>query len=203
VPEQVMTFGSLEIVFDDDVLEPRPWTLEQSRWATDLLADLPEGPVLELCAGVGQIGLVVGRATGRLIVQVDAHPGACALARRNAGAAGVTVDVREGDMEDAVERGERFWLVLADPPYIAADRVAHHPGDPVRAIDGGVDGLDLARACLRVAADHLEPGGLLLLQLGGDGQVTDVVGEGAALGFSEVERRSYGPDRSLVLLRRP
>ncbi|MEN3273049.1 MAG: hypothetical protein V7636_1810, partial [Actinomycetota bacterium] len=61
----ITSFGGLEIAFDDGVLTPRPWTIEQSQWAIELLHALPDGPVLELCCGAGQIGLVVAHATGR------------------------------------------------------------------------------------------------------------------------------------------
>lgn len=197
-----MAFGPLQIAFAADVLVPRPWTLEQSRWAASLASSLRGGPLLELCAGVGHIGLVAALESGRPIVQVDAHPGACALARRNAEAAGVAAEVREADISDAVGDDERFVLVIADPPYIATDRVGELPDDPVHAIDGGADGLDLARTCLRVAAAHLVDEGLVLLQLGGEHQVDAVTGEAVALGLAEVERRAYGDDRALVLFRR-
>jgi release factor glutamine methyltransferase len=42
----------------------------------------------------------------------------------------------------------------------------HFPDDPLSAIDGGTDGLDIARACLDVIAAHLAPGGAAVLQLG-------------------------------------
>jgi methylase of polypeptide subunit release factors len=163
-------FGPLEIVYDDEVLEPRPWTLEQSRLASTLLEDLPEGPVLELCAGAGQIGLVVAVDTGRALVQVDVDPRACTHARTNAERAGVTSDVRCGDLEEAVPTHERFPLVLADPPYIPSHEVGELPEDPDGAIDGGPDGLDVARTCVALAAAHLVDGGLVLLQLKSDEQ---------------------------------
>jgi methylase of polypeptide subunit release factors len=202
VTEQVVDFGGLRIAYDDDVLEPRPWTLEQARWATTLLADASEGPVLELCAGAGQIGLVVGHATGRPLVQVDADAAACGYASRNARAAGVASDVRHADLERAVADHERFPLVLADPPYVPADEVDDLPEDPVHAIDGGDDGLEVARRCLEVAAAHLEPDGLVLIQLGGPRQAAALPVEVASLGLAEVECRTYGSDRALLLLRR-
>jgi methylase of polypeptide subunit release factors len=202
VTAQVVDFGGLQISYGDDVLEPRPWTLEQSRWAASLLADAPDGRVLELCAGAGQIGLVVAHATGRALVQVDADADACDHARRNARAAAVATDVRCGDVDAVLADDERFPFVLADPPYVPADEVADLPDDPDDAIDGGDDGLDLARVCLRVAAAHLPEEGLVLIQLGGPGQAASLSGEAGAHGLVEVETRTYGPDRALLLLRR-
>ena len=202
VAERTTDFGGMTITYDDDVLEPRPWTLAQSRWAAELLADLPDGPVLELCAGAGQIGLAVGRATGRSLVQVDAEARACEHARRNADAAGVTAAVRCGDVEGAVGEHERFPLVLADPPYVPAGDVDDLPDDPEDAIDGGTDGLDLVRRCLRVAAAHLDDGGVVLLQLGGPGQTEAVTDESTGYGLDVVAAQTHRGDRSLVLLRR-
>ena len=82
-----------------------------------ILAGLPDGPVLELCAGAGQIGLVVAAETGRDLVQVDTGEVACGYARRNAATAGLRTDVRCQDLRVALAPGERFPLVLADPPY--------------------------------------------------------------------------------------
>lgn len=200
--ERTTDFGGMTITYDDDVLEPRPWTLAQARWAAELLADLPDGPVLELCAGAGQIGLAVGRATGRSLVQVDVEPKACEHARRNADAAGVTVDVRCGDLEQVVGEHERFPLVLADPPYVPTGEVDDLPDDPDEAVDGGEDGLDLVRRCLRVAAIHLDDGGVVLLQLGGPGQTEAVTAESPGYGLDVVTSQTHGGDRSLVLLRR-
>jgi methylase of polypeptide subunit release factors len=166
--ERVMSFADLRITYDDRVLEPRPWTTAQSLWAEELLAFAPPGPVLELCSGVGHIGLLAVRRTCRRLVCVDVDPTACEFLRRNAAEAGVRAEVRLGPMDEVLERGEQFALVVADPPWVPSDGVGAFPEDPVRAIDGGSDGLDLTRTCLAVAAGHLLPGGSLVLQVGPD-----------------------------------
>jgi methylase of polypeptide subunit release factors len=167
-------FGPVTVWFDDDVLEPRPWTIEHAALAVDLAAEVPDGPILELCAGVGHIGLVVAGATGRALVQVDDSERACELAVRNGREAGIPSDVRPGDIEAVLGADERFPLVLADPPYVPSARTGDHPDDPEGAIDGGDDGLDLAARCLAVAADHLAPGGALVLQLRDVGQAASL-----------------------------
>jgi methylase of polypeptide subunit release factors len=99
-----MDFGRLSIAFDDRVLRPRPWTAAQSGWAAEILADAPGGPVLELCSGAGQIGLLAVADTDRRLVCVDLDPVACAYARRNAEAAGMAdrVEVRQGAIDTMV-----------------------------------------------------------------------------------------------------
>jgi methylase of polypeptide subunit release factors len=191
-----ITFGGLTIAYDADVLEPRPWTLAQSAWAVDLLTGLPEGPVLELCSGVGHIGLVVTARTGRRLVQVDDHPGACALARKNAADAGIAADVRCASIEEGVGR-ERFVLVVADPPYVPSGDTDRFAQDPGHAIDGGADGLALARRCVEVARDVLLDGCPLLMQTGGPDQAAALAEEAAPASY---EIRSVGADRALLLL---
>jgi methylase of polypeptide subunit release factors len=77
-------------------------------------------------------------------------------------------------MEEALDPGERFALVIADPPWVRSHETSEHPGDPLSAIDGGDDGLDAVRTCLAVIGRHLLPGGAALLQVGGPGQAEAV-----------------------------
>lgn len=170
---ETVGFGPLRISFDGRVLRPRSWTEAQSAWAAELLTAAPPGPVLELCAGAGQIGLLAVTGSTRPLVCVDVDPAACEWARHNAGQAGLAdrVEVREGPMEEALRDSERFALVVADPPWVRRDEVERYPEDPVVAIDGGEDGMDLAWACVDVAQTHLLRGGTLLLQLGTVAQV--------------------------------
>ena len=161
-------FGGLAVAFDDSVLEPRAWTVVQSRWAEDLLRTAPPGPVLELCAGVGHIGLRAVAHRRRDLVMVDVDPHACELARANVLAhrpLGV-VDVRQGPIDEVLAPGEWFAGVIADPPWVPSRDVAGFPRDPLLAIDGGDDGLDVARLCVRVIDRHLASYGWALLQLG-------------------------------------
>jgi methylase of polypeptide subunit release factors len=173
----------LVVEYDERVLEPRAWTALQSRWAVELLADAGPGPVLELCTGAGHIGLLVAAATDRDLVAVDLDPVACDFARLNAEGAGLEhrVEVRESPLASAVRAGERFALVLADPPWVPSAEIGRYPEDPTTAIDGGPAGLDVAHDCVAVAATCLVPGGSLLLQLGTDDQA-DQVADAAVAG---------------------
>jgi release factor glutamine methyltransferase len=197
---RTLAFGPLTISWHPGVLEPRPWTTAQSRWAADLAARLPDGPVLELCSGAGHIGLLATHLARRPIVCVDLSPEACALTRLNADAAGLCdlVEVREGTMDAVLRPEERFGLVIADPPWVTTQDLAAFPADPLLAIDGGADGLAVARLCVRVAADHLTDGGLLLLQLGDRSQATALADETDALELVEVRQEERGV---LALLR--
>lgn len=196
-------FGHLLIAYDERVLTPRPWTAEQSRWAADLLAQGPPGPVLELCAGAGHIGLLTVSSVPRDLVCVDLNPVACGYARSNADRAGLgdRVEVRHGDLAEAVRRDERFALVLADPPYLRPEEADAYPEDPRLAVEGGTDGLAVARQCLSVARAHLAPGGSALLQLRSTEQADRLRDELVATGGLDLtETRDHG--RGVVALLR-
>jgi release factor glutamine methyltransferase len=163
---RIVDFGGLRIEYDERVLEPRSWTAAQSEWAARLIRTAPPGPVLELCAGAGHIGLLAAKLAPRTLVCVDACHVACSYLRRNAARAGLRVDVREGRMDEVLEADEQFAVIIADPPWVRTDEVDTFPDDPVTAIDGGTDGLELARGCVEVFADHLVVAGSGLLQVG-------------------------------------
>lgn len=189
------SFGDLRISYDERVLTPRAWTAEQSAWASDLLVDLSAGPVLELCCGAGHIGLLALSGSGRDLVQVDINPVACMFARINADRARPRgrVDVRNTTLETAVGPREQFVLVIADPPYLPRMDISAYPEDPVLAVDGGPDGLDLAGACLAVIERHLAPGGQALVQLRDSKQaeaVADRLDRGAYGDLRLVETRA-------------
>ncbi|HEU4811121.1 MAG TPA: methyltransferase [Nocardioides sp.] len=187
-------FGHLAITWDDRVLEPRSWTEAQSTWAAELLTGAPEGPVLELCAGAGQIGLLTIALAPRRLVCVDLDPAAVELTLANAEAAGLghLVEVREGRIDEVLREGELFPVIVADPPWVPRADTGRFPQDPLLAIDGGDDGLDVARTCVAAIAAHLAPGGSAVLQLGTREQAELLVPELDGLRLGQVRRHDRG-----------
>jgi release factor glutamine methyltransferase len=194
ITPQVVDFEGLRIEYDEHVLTPRPWTAAQSHWAAELIRMAPPGPVLEVCSGAGHIGLLAVSLAPRLLVCVDADPAACSYLRRNAAAARLQADVREGRMDEVLDRDEEFAVIIADPPWVATDDTARFPEDPVSAIDGGVDGLDLVRSCLMVIDRHLTVAGSAVLQTGPDQaeRVVQMVDGYDELSVVEVRRLERG-----------
>lgn len=177
VPRGVgIRFGPLNVQFDHDVLRPRAWTLAQARWGAQLAAQLPDGPVLELCAGAGHIGLVLAMLARRDVVLVDSDAHACGFARANADEANLVtrVEVRNDPVQSALGPDERFAVILVDSPWVPSTATGCFPEDPRAAIDGGHDGLDLARECIGVIACHLAEGGTSILQLGTEAQAASI-----------------------------
>lgn len=199
-----LDFAGLRIEYDDRVLRPRPWTELQSRWAARLCAEAPAGRLLELCSGAGHIGLGAAALSGRDLLCVDVHPAAVELTRRNAEAAGLgdRVEVREAPLQEALRPGEVFGLAVADPPWVRSTEIGGFAEDPPLAIDGGADGLDLARACVEATHGHLAPGGALLLQLGDAVQAGQVAGWAEQAGWAPVELRE-GDGGVVLHLRHP
>jgi release factor glutamine methyltransferase len=203
-------FGPVRVRFDRRVLSPRGWTLLQSRWAAELAEQAPPGPIAELCAGVGSIGLAAAVLSGRDLVQVEVDAVAAGFARTNAAAAGLAtrVEVRQRPLQRALRRDERrderFPLMLADPPYLRSEQVQRWPADPVSAIDGGKDGLRFHRLCVQVAARHLLSGAPLLLQVAGAVQARAVRDHVAAqdLPLRPLGLREVDAERAVLLLQR-
>lgn len=202
---ETLSYGELEIAFDDRVLRPRPWTAAQSRWAADVARTAPDGPVLELCSGAGHIGLLAVHASGRRLVCVDANPAAVELTSRNAAAAGMAdrVETREGWIREVLRSGETFPVVVADPPWVPAADTGRFPEDPLLAIDGGEDGLVVVREVLDALRRHLAPGGTALLQLGTPAQADAVATALQGSGLVPGELREYGDHGVLLRLDRP
>ena len=115
------------------------------------------------------------------------------FARANAVAAGLAhrVEIRAADMAEALEPGETFVLVVADPPWVPAGETDRYPEDPLRAIDGGPDGLAVARSCLEIVGAHLAPEGRALLQLGSLQQAESLAPAIERAGLRTIDVRSH------------
>lgn len=206
VEPRTCAFGPLVVTYDSRVIEPRAWTEAQSRWAAEAAAVAPPGPMLELCAGAGHIGLLAALLADRDLVQVESDPVAADYARENAQRAGLggRVRVRVCDLAQSLAPGESFPVVIADPPYLPSDHVAQWPTDPPGAIDGGADGLRLVRSCVAVIDGCLSEGGAAILQVWGERQATQVADLVALShpGLVTGELRSEDDDRALLALHR-
>lgn len=199
-----MSFGSLSIAYDHRVLTPRPWTAAQSRWAAEFLAAHREPRLLELCAGAGHIGLLAAAEAPAPAVLVDLDPHACAFAERNARQVSSPIEVRCGPMDEVLAPDEQFSVVIADPPWVPSAQTGRFPEDPLTAIDGGDDGLDLARLCAHVMDAHLDQDGTGILQVGTAEQAHALANWLPSAGLDLVmrERRDHQPRGVLISLQR-
>ena len=165
-------FWTLELELTPAVLIPRP---ETELLVEQVLAAFPaDAPVrlVDLGTGSGAIALAVAAERPCWeILATDAAADALAVARRNAARLGlVAVAFRLGDWARAFRPGERFSVIVSNPPYVAEGdpHLAALRHEPAQALTAGPDGLDALRRIVAGAGAHLAPGGWLLLEHGHD-----------------------------------
>lgn len=172
------------------VLIPRPETEALVEWA---IGHAPRGArVLDLGVGSGAIALTLALERPDLVVTAtDRSSEAIAVAADNAqrlGAAGVAL--RAGDWYAALDAGERFELIVSNPPYVHAGDPHLAEGDlrfePRDALTDGADGLDALRRIVGGATGRLSPGGGIALEHGWD-QGSAVRALLEAAGFADVQ----------------
>lgn len=128
--------------------------------------------VLDLCTGSGCLAILAASVFPEAEIDaVDMSADALAVARINVDEHELSSRIRlfEGDLFAPVE-GHTYDLIIANPPYVREEEVQAFPPEyghePLMAHLGGEDGLDIIRRILAEAADHLNPGGGLLCEIG-------------------------------------
>jgi release factor glutamine methyltransferase len=168
-------FWAMPFWIEPSVLVPRPDTETVIEIALALRPDR-QAPcaVLDLCTGSGVIAIALARELpAARVVATEISPEAAAVARRNAERHQLAsrVDVRVGDLFAPVA-GERFDLIVSNPPYIATAVIAtlspEVRREPALALDGGADGLAFYDRICSEARDHLAAGGALVVEHGFD-----------------------------------
>lgn len=199
-------FAGVQVRCTAQALVPRPETEWLAERVIHLLTEQPAAQMLEIGTGSGAIALSVARACpGVAVVATDLSEEALALARSNAESNDLRarVDFRAGDLFAPLRAGEAFDLIVSNPPYIPSAEIAVLPPevrhDPVLALDGGADGLDVIRRLIADARKHLKPGGWLVMEIGyrQDGAVRSLL-ETAGWSAIELDRDLQGVVRIAV-----
>ena len=126
--------------------------------------------VLDICCGSGALGLAVATQLGMAELHAaDIDPGACEYARRNLAA--IAGDVHEGDLFDSLpaDLHGRVDLIVANAPYVPTAEVGVMPAEarlhePLVALDGGSDGVNVHRRVAAIAPEWLARSGSLLIE---------------------------------------
>ncbi len=161
-------FRGLRVAVEPGVFVPR----QRTGFLVDQAVALapPAALVVDLCCGSGAVGLAVrAQLAGAELYAADVDPVAVRCARRNL--AGVGGHVYQGDLYEPLPetlRG-RVDVLVANVPYVPSAAIALMPPEarehePRVALDGGADGLDVARRLAVQAPDWLAPGGHLLIE---------------------------------------
>jgi release factor glutamine methyltransferase len=164
-------FWSLALTVTPSVLVPRPETELLVELALRLLPDDHPGSVLDLGTGSGAIALAIASERPRSrITGVDISAAALDVALQNSHRLGLSnIEWRQGSWFDAVPQ-QRFDLIVANPPYLAAGDPAlvTLAAEPRIALCAGHTGLEALSAIAADAPSHLEEGGWLLMEHGAD-----------------------------------
>jgi release factor glutamine methyltransferase len=183
-------FFGLSLKVTPATLIPRPETELLVELALQRIPVHGHFRVLDLGTGSGAIAISIAKnRPDANVVAVDASEAALQVARENAQRLGVANTSFLQSEWFSELGGQRYDLIISNPPYVAAGDVHLSQGDvrfePVSALASGADGLDDIRRIAGQAGDFLEPGGRLLLEHGYDqaAQVRDLLTKN---GFLEV-----------------
>ena len=166
--------GPHRFFVDERVIVPRSFIAELLRprlvpWVRD-----PAGVrrVLDLCTGSGCLAILAALAFPKAQVDAaDLSPDALAVARRNVAdyRLGRRVHLLQSDLFGALA-GRTYDVIVSNPPYVTAAAMRRLPEEyrrePEMALASGRDGLAHTRAILAQARAHLNPGGLLVVEIG-------------------------------------
>ena len=153
------------------VLIPRQETETLVDTAVELLKDKTNPLVADIGLGSGAVAVSIARAVPHAVVYgAEASDEALGIAERNARHAGVRVTFLKGDLL-APLAGERFDLIVSNPPYIPTAEIDALPPEiskyePRQALDGGPDGLDYYRCLASESPAYLNCAGILAVEVG-------------------------------------
>jgi len=163
--------GDHRFYVDERVIVPRSFIAELLRDRLKPWVSRPVKNALDLCTGSGclaiLLALIFPKAT---VTATDISRPALAVARRNVVAyrLGARVKLARADLFPATRKPHD--LIVANPPYVDAAAMRKLPPEyrrePKLALAGGTDGLAFVRRILDEAAEHLRPGGWLVVEVG-------------------------------------
>ncbi len=167
---QIEFFG-LTFTVTPDVLIPRPETETLVEAALDWVQAHPDAVAVDVGTGSGCIAAALAvQAPSLRLYATDISPAALRVARANAERHNVAerITFLEGDLLAPLP--EPVGLIVSNPPYVADDEWDALPlsvqQEPRLALLSGADGLDAIRRLLAQAQTRLQPGGLMLIEIG-------------------------------------
>lgn len=171
-------FMGINFYVDERVLIPRPETEELVEFIIGFIEESYKDEniqVLDIGTGSGAIALVLGKTfKGIEVLGVDVSKEALEVARENLNRLEASnVSFKRSDLFENIGRGEKFSIIVSNPPYIRKDVVRNLQKDvkdfePGLALDGGEDGLDFYRRIINRSKSYLEKEGMLLFEIGYD-----------------------------------
>jgi ribosomal protein L3 glutamine methyltransferase len=166
--------GELRFYVDERVIVPRSFIAELLHQSLFPWVESAEGVgnVLDMCTGSGCLAILAAHVFPNAEVDaVDLSSDALAVAKRNVDDYGLQerVHLIESNLYTKLG-GKKYDVIISNPPYVDAESVAALPAEylhePKLALGSGKDGLDATREILKKAAAHLNPGGILVVEIG-------------------------------------
>ncbi len=163
-------FYGLDFKVTPDVLIPRPETELLIEECITWLEDHPsKRHMADIGTGSGAIAITLAdRFEDLEITAIDISEKALEVASQNAACLNVDSKISFVQNDLLSDYDGRFDLIAANLPYIPTEKLKSLPVtryEPMRALDGGPDGLDLIRKLLQQTREHLKPGGMLILEI--------------------------------------
>lgn len=195
-------FYGLKFAVGEGVLIPRSDTETAVDTALDLVKDVKNPKVLDLCAGSGAIGIAIAanRADGSVLLLEKDEAAAKYLKeniRLNAlnNAKYVRGDVLKGDFSDG-----GYDLIVSNPPYVRTGDLKNLQPEvlfePAVALDGGEDGLDFYRAIAKNYRGAMNKGGAICFEVGvNQAQSVTAILREAGFAGTGVRKDTGGVDR--------
>lgn len=171
-------FAGRRFYVDERVIVPRSLTGE---FILERFTPWIEGSrvrrLLDLCTGSGCMAIACAYAFPEARIDAaDLSSDALAVARRNVEMHNLSQRLRlvQSDLYQAL-KGERYDVILTNPPYVARTEMKTLPKEygfePEMALVSGDNGLDAVLRILQEAPEHLEPGGILIAEVGNSHEV--------------------------------
>jgi len=162
-------FMKLKFKVDKNVLIPRPETELLVENVLKIIQANNYENVLDLCTGSGCIAISLKKnANGINVTASDISNDALIISRDNSKVLDTNVDFIQSNLFENIS--EVFDIIVSNPPYIPTKDIeqlqAEIQKEPIIALDGGIDGLDIYRIILHKAKEHLKDNGYLCLEIG-------------------------------------
>lgn len=166
-------FFSLSFQVTPDVLIPRPETELLVVRALDLSKSHSASQIADVGTGSGILAICCAKhIPDAQVTALEISPDALAVAAANAEQHGVSdrIEFLESDLFAGCPAEARFDLIVSNPPYISTAEMAELDGDvgnhePHLALDGGAEGTEVIERLIPQAAERLNPGGWLLIEV--------------------------------------
>ena len=186
-------FWSIPFTIVPGVLIPRPDTEILVQAVLDEVREIDSPQILEIGTGSGAIAVALAKENpAARILATDTDSTALRIAERNAegAAASQSIEFAMSDLFESIDPDRTFHVICSNPPYIpTADIGSLQPEirnhEPIRALDGGDDGLDIIRRIAAQAKGYLKPRGALLIEFG-EGQEEAMRGILSNGGFRDI-----------------